>query len=584
MRSLSRRTVGWLTLAFMLSAGALLSASLGDDAPQPTDERLSAQVSAGEFGSALEAAGKIGDAARRDQWLARIAAAQAKSGARAGSYSTLASMQDDRLRAAALQEPSGKGGQGGANFQQLIQLITDTIAPTTWDEVGGPGAISSYSAGGGVFVDADGVVHRTVRDSSSGGLAVARLAAIQAEANPRAKSAGKTNTDVRAYSQLRKVSLNRLEKQVQLRLADGRRPTEEMFTLGGLEKIKYVFVYPDSGDVVLAGPAGAWGPDAEGRQVSQASGRPVLQLDDLVVVLRHILHTTHGQFGCSINPREDALAKTKAFVEQSAKTPLKEGAGGRWLKQLRDRMGKQDVVVNGIDPRTRVAQVLVEADYRMKLVGMGLEPAVPGVQSYLDSLHVPRGEAPPPLDVLRWWFTLNDKDIQASEGRDAFALAAHTVRVQSENEMLSALGQRVHTGKSEPLNKQFAQSFSEHFAALAAKYPVYADLENIFDLALAGALIKTQDLAGRANWHLTCFGNESAYPVTLRPAPKTVETVINHRVLNQVHIIAGVSGGVQVDPSAKMSGEAIETDKAQLPIERRYGTPEKLPASAWWWD
>ena len=188
-------------------------------------------------------------------------------------------------------------------------------------------------------------------------------------------------TRTSAHAALRKVSLNRLEKQVQLRLAAGRRPTDDMLTLGGLEKIKYVFVYPETGDIVLAGPAGAWRSDEEGRVVSQASGRPVVQLDDLVVVLRHMMHSAKGQFGCSINPREDALAKTKEFLDESAKSPLKEGTRSRWLKQLRDRMGKQDVVVEGLDPRTRVAQVLVEADYRMKLVGMGIEPGVLGVRA-----------------------------------------------------------------------------------------------------------------------------------------------------------------------------------------------------------
>ena len=39
--------------------------------------------------------------------------------------------------------------------------------------------------------------------------------------------------------------------------------------------------------------------------------------------------------------------------------------------------GKQDIEVYGLDPRTRAAQVIVEADYRMKLVGMGLEAGVP---------------------------------------------------------------------------------------------------------------------------------------------------------------------------------------------------------------
>ena len=54
------------------------------------------------------------------------------------------------------------------------------------------------------------------------------------------------------------VSLTRLEKQVQLLLAAGRQPSEEMQVLAGLQRIEYVFVYPESGDLVLAGPAGDW--------------------------------------------------------------------------------------------------------------------------------------------------------------------------------------------------------------------------------------------------------------------------------------------------------------------------------------
>ncbi len=334
----------------------------------------------------------------------------------------------------------------------MINLITTTVSPTTWDEVGGPGSIQEYR--NGVYVDAQGVVRRSLRDATGSGLAVARLEAIEARSAARQEKSGSVNTDPRAAAQLRKVSLTRLEKHVQLRMAAGRRPSDDMLAMAGLEKIKYVFVYPETGDIVLAGPAGAWQTNEEGRVVSLASGRPIVQLDDLVVVLRHMLHTKGGQFGCSINPREDALAKTKAFLDESAKSPLKEGTRSKWLKQLRDQMGQQDIVVDGIDPHTRVAQVLVEADYRMKLVGMGLEPGVQGVRSYLELVQVPRGEAPPPLDVLRWWFTLNDQDIRTSDAHDAFELAGRGVRVQSENEMLSALGRRVHTGKSEPLNQR----------------------------------------------------------------------------------------------------------------------------------
>ena len=47
---------------------------------------------------------------------------------------------------------------------------------------------------------------------------------------------------------------------MQLTLAAGRRPDDEMLNLAGLERIKYVLVYPETGDLVLAGPAGPWRP------------------------------------------------------------------------------------------------------------------------------------------------------------------------------------------------------------------------------------------------------------------------------------------------------------------------------------
>ena len=559
--------------ALLAATAAMLGAgrSMADDGP--ATGALQEQLAAGEFGPALRDAGALADPRVRDQWLGQIAGAQAQAGATAAALNTAAGIDDDRARAAALPAPGGQGGQQ-VNFQQLIDLITATIAPTTWDEVGGPGAIHEFR--GGVYVDAQGLLKRTLHEERDGGLATERLKALEAG----------DNTNAAAASNLRKVSLTRLEKQVQLRLAAGRRPTDEMLALAGLEKIKYVLVYPETGDLVLAGPAASWRPDADGRLVSQASGRPVLQLDDLVVILRHMTRAGDAKFGCSINPREAALAKTKEFLAESAKTPLKEGTRDRWLKQLRDRMGQQDVVVDGVDPHTRVAQVLVEADYRMKLVGMGLEPGVVGVRSYLDLIQVPRGEAPPPLDVLRWWFTLNYDDVRATQKHDAFELRGQGVQVQSENELLTALGERVHTGKSEPLNQQFAQSFTQHFAALAAKYPVYADLQNLFDLALVGALVKSEDLAGRLNWHMTCFGDPRGYQVSYSPAPQSVESVIHHRVINQKHVVAGVSGGVRVDPWSYVKGAAVQVDKyGVLDAEQQAGAaPKQLPPSAWWWD
>ena len=543
---------------------------------QDVPARIDGHLQAGEFAPALALAQQIPDPDIRNQSLARIAEAQIRGGISRAALDTASSMTDDRLRTRVLETmagyPAGSGGALGggtmADFDSLINLITTTLAPQTWETLGGPGAIDSFP--GGVYVDTAGLMKRLpARDSMV-------LTELRQMSRPAAG-----NQDFRRRSALRKISLPRLEKEIQLRWAGGQAPTDEMRFLAGLEKVRYVFVYPDSGDLVLAGPAGDWTLDGEGRYVSADTGRPILQLDDFVVLLRNAVDGG-GQYTCSITPRRESLAAAKAYLAETTQAPLKAGQAPSWVQQLREHLGQQDIEVAGIEPRTRVARVIVEADYRMKLVGMGLEDSVLGVTSYLDS--VPLGEAGP-MSVLRWWFTLNYDAIQATPARDAFELRGQGVKVLSENEMLSELGERIHTGQSDDLNVQFAHDFTKHFDALAAKYPIYADLQNVFDLSLVAGLIVAQDLAGQVDWHRLHFGQPDRYHVSLGTAPTSVQTVANYRASRTGAIVAGVSGGVSVNTSPLVSRAAIQIDDYGVLEAQQVGArPQSLPPDAWWWD
>jgi hypothetical protein len=537
------------------------------------------QVDAGEFAPALREATALPHGRDRDVLVARIAAAQAKAGAVEPAYLTATQVYDDSLRAGTLEQmrrsgSSARGGFGGsmADFDALIDLITATIAPDTWDIVGGPGAVDSFE--GGVYCEPDGTLRRALQTDES-----TRLADVRR----RARSAADAQTSS-GSAPLRKISLTRLEKHLERCLAQGRSPSEEMRNLAGMYRIRYVLVYPDERDIVLAGPAGNWHKDAEGRRIHVETGQPVLQLDDLVVVLRSILAPDGGRFGCSITPTQDGLARTKSFLAESSKTPLKPGQRAGWLKRVRDTLGFQDIEVYGIDPRTRAAHVLVEADYRMKLVGLGLEEGVLGVKSYLDSISVKPGEAVP-MDVLRWWFTLNYQGVMASPDRDVFEIRGQGVQVLSENELLTMTGQRVHTGASSPANQAFTNSFTQHFDRLAARYPVYADLRNIFDLALVAALLKAENLPERVDWKLPVIGNPDRYSVQLSTAPSKVETVIAHRVAGRTQILVGISGGVAVNPARYTSQDSIAVDTyGKLKAERTRAAAKELALEAWWWD
>jgi hypothetical protein len=574
-------------LSAMVAIVAFSSVSTARAAdPADADGLIQAHLAAGEFGPARALAQAAGNAGQRDRLLAQVAAAQAGSGARSASLDTASYISDDRVRSSALQQVGSqpfrafgaRGGMAQADFQPLIDLIKATIAPQSWDDVGGPGAIDKFV--GGVYVDASGLLSKMAIGSGGRTLTELRSAAVESDGN----------LDVRKLSHLRKVSLTRLEKQVQMLAALGHEPDEAMRHLAGLQKVTYVLVYPETGDIVIAGPAGDWQVDPEGRTVSVDNGRPVLELDDLVVVLRNA-YEQDSRFGCSITPTREGLARTKAFLEESAKTPLKPYQREGWLKQVRESLGKQNIEVNGVDPRTRVARVLVEADYRMKLVGMGLEDGTLGVKSYLASLTPPANGAPsPPMDVLRWWFTLNYEALQATETRDAFELRGQGVQVLSENELLNQRGERVHTGKSDELNHEFASSFTKQFPMLAAKYPIYTELQNVFDLALVSALIRAEDLPAQVGWHMTYFGpakdNDTfKYDVQLGVAPTLVDTVINHRMLDRTHIVAGVSGGVSVDARGLVQRTAIKVDNYGLmKANRTASAPKNLPRNAWWWD
>ncbi len=583
-----RGSLPWLPVLFVGLVGCCLAAVAGapSDAAPDANTLLDEQLASGEFAPAFDQALDEPDPTIRDDRLKRVAQAQASSGERSAALATMGSMSDDLARGSAIDDVADQpparafgGGGGGANFGELIELITSTIKPESWDETGGPGTIKSYT--NGVYVDPSGVV-RPVTDRDGGG----RLAAFRREARRAVQFSAARRT-----SPLRKVSLNRHELDVHLRLAAGRPLDEDMFLLAGLQRVQYVLMYPETGEIVLAGPAGDWKYDRENRIVGAETGRPVLQLDDLVVLLRHFnapRDDARGgdEFACSIDPTEEGLANAHAFLKESSAKPLKPGQRGKWLEQLRSQIGLQNVRVSGIDGHSRVAQVIVEADYRMKLIGIGLEEGTADVPSYLQMIKLAAGESPRPMDVLRWWFTVNYDAVLTSPDRDVFEIRGQGVKVLGENEMLTVAGKQIHTDKADPLNAEFAHNFTRHFADLAAKYPIYAELQNVFDLALVASLLKSEGLADQVGWHMLCFGNPSRYTVARFPVPKAVDTVLNHRVVNGgKQILAAVSGGVSADFRELVNRDAIETDrKGALGSERSRSAQDDVPNSAWWWD
>ncbi|MDA1051586.1 MAG: general secretion pathway protein GspD [Planctomycetota bacterium] len=60
--------------------------------------------------------------------------------------------------------PGGMGGAALADFDTLIELITSTIKPDTWDEVGGPGAIEPFPTNLSLVISQTQDVHEQIAD------------------------------------------------------------------------------------------------------------------------------------------------------------------------------------------------------------------------------------------------------------------------------------------------------------------------------------------------------------------------------------------------------------------------------------
>lgn len=541
---------------------------------------IESHLAAGEFGVAKRLAAQS-DIASRDQRLSEVAIAQRDGGAKNGALVTLSSISGSPIRSstAATLRSRVSGGLGGGMVQDwgtVIQLIQGNVAPDTWQDTGdGEGKIQIYQ--GGVYVDGSGVMKRLTIDSNRG------LEAVRASATQRAGT-----SDLYQESTLRKVSLTKLEQALEWRYAEGLGPSEAMANLAGLQRIQFVFIYPETREVVIAGPAGPWERSQEGRAVAVGTGAPCLQLDDWLVVLRN--SENGGVFTCSIDPTEEGLKSAKQFAEESGRTPLKPGAEARakWVQGLRKSLGRQKVSVGGIDPRSNAARVLVEADYHMKLVGIGLERGVEGVNNYFDNLA---SHDAGKMNLVRWWFTLDNRDVKANPKHNAFELTGPGVKVLADSEFLNAQGKRVVAADADVAGIKFAQEFTEKFESLAATYPVYAELKNVFDLAIVASILKSQDVSGQIGWSMDHYLNEEHMPIAIRNAAQEVDSVANAKVTGKAgskeKVTAVISGGVMAKPMQFVSEKIKVDDYGALESDRAVSTSKKAtesPLDSWWWD
>lgn len=548
------RSIPWIIRTAVVTA-ICLGASFAtvhavEAASNETAIQVTAHLAAGEFGAAQDLTRRVSDRSEQKALQQQITAAQYAAG--------------ESL-------PAKLGGGGAmADFKSLIELITQNTGGD-WEMISGVGGtLNEYPYG--VSVAPQGLLHRLTREDQTGTLASLGQQARRAD----------LNADVARRSDLRLVSLTRLEKAVAARLANGDAVTETMARLAGLSQIKYVIADSETGDILIGGPAEGWQYNAQGQPVGTINGRPTLQLDDLVTVLRTFASGDES-FGCSINTREASVTALADFVKSSHSRPLSPSSVRHWVGRLQEKLGRQDIAIWGVPADSRIARVIVEADYRMKLIGIDKLKAGRDFPSYFDLLAGNPDEGQT-MQALRWWLTMKYDAVAHSTDRSVFEIQGSSVLCQSENQIQTKDGKHLATGKSEATNQAFADQFTASYSKLAARDPVFAELQNIFDLALVSALIQHERLADRVNWKLTSFAPQGDYLPAHYAVPKEVESVANHRVYNGRDIVVQVAGGVQGDVMSVVKDAKRTAESPRLKNIARQSQPSDLPAGRWWWD
>jgi uncharacterized protein DUF1598 len=445
-------------------------------------------------------------------------------------------------------------------------------------QFGGGGDTIGGGATSGVAVDADGVLRRVMANDPTGQLSRQRIQ----------ESLTRLDRDIAKRSPLRKVSLTRLEKILSQRLADGRGADDAMKHLAGITRLQYVFCYPKTGDIVIAGPSEAWAEAPSGRTLAIDSGRPALDLDDLVVALRAFPPGPSKQkpfIYCSIDPTQDGLARLNEFLRQlrgRIGNPRQNPGEDQFVvNTMRERLGMQTITVGGVSAKTHFAQVMVEADYRMKLIGIGLENPPVRLTSYVERAR-PSQVASNALQ--RWYFVPNYQCVRVSEDALAMELVGEGVRLVGENEAVSQDGTRHTAARGNPASEGFVKAFTKVYPQLAARAPIYAQLRNCIDLAVAAAFMQHQDYYQLANWKAETFHNEKAYAVEKLNPPQQVESAVNGMWKANTFMMP-IGGGVQMRPTEAVEPtNLLDDEKAKVQEARTAIDLSKLAPDQWWWD
>lgn len=452
--------------------------------------------------------------------------------------------------------------------------LAAVLSAMCWVGIGGSVSAQNGIAQqqGGVEIDAAGVLNLKQMVDPSGTLDRQLALSARQQMAP----------ELQRQSPLRKVSLTRLEQEAKRLIEAGTPLPEDMLQLAGLTRITNVFYYPEEKEIVIAGPAEGFYRNGLNTVVGLESGNATMHLEDLVVALRAFApdNTETKVIQCSIDPTPEGLVRLRETVAV-AQAQFQPGSEMQVVRAFQQALGMQNITVGGVAPETRLARVMVEADYQMKLIGIGLVQPNARVKSFI------AGASPMAVarnSLQRWFFQPNYECVHVNADRTAMQLVGSGVKLVGEDERVISDGSRRTTGKVNRASQDFCRTFTAEYDALSRQYPVFGELRNMVDLSIAAAFIQKSGLFAKAEWDMATFADEALIPTQRFNAPRQVAPAIN-AVWKDGLFMTPIGGGVTIQPRVALNSDRLQEEtKGEITAARDAVSLADRKPGQWWWD
>lgn len=425
----------------------------------------------------------------------------------------------------------------------------------------------SHAQVGGIFIDAQGLLNDATKMTAAERAKVLGAAEIQP---PSSKQLATPND-------ARRISLKRLLATIKQHRDAGAEIPIDVQLMGGLTSVTHILFDTSERDVILIGPSESWQRSPTGEVVGVKSNRPILQLDDFVQAIRFAFAEKQLApfIGCSIDPTQEGQVKYARYISGLRgmdRTRLPQIFAG-----MEQAMGPQNVRVFGVKPNSQFALKLVAADYRLKRISMGHDPApVRGFTNFLD-LKAQRFTGGPQRQH-RWWLVPKFDAIKQSTDGTAIELAGIGLNVQTAP---TSAGATTATATA----KRFSTTATKLMPQIAKVLPIFAEVENLAVSCVVAELIAQK--AFDANWAEKTWDpdfllEEAKFPTRTVTVPKQVPSISTYRLVRNRHWIISVSGGVEISPGKIVSPGNLETSSSNDVSMSTVAKPDD--PKAWWWD